>query len=116
MAVRETDALLREKLDNLHFRLAALERESQEMRLLLKQVLVTLQTASARIEMFDATYKLSLYHAVVQRILTITGADLRAVLVFLTWLVIILYALLTGFNLFTATILDNLPSLWGGTP
>lgn len=101
----------REKLDNLHLRLRDLERLVAETAKELRALNTELRAVRVEIADFKQVYSLTLYHAIIRRVLSLTGADLRSVLMYISLLTLVLYALVAGLNLFTSGVL---PTLLGG--
>lgn len=94
--------LEREKIDNLHLRMKSMEESSGNLRLDLRDNTKVISGLSEDIREFKAVYSLTLYHAVAKRISNLTGADLKIVVWLLALVSLILYALLAGYNLFSA--------------
>ena len=105
--------LEREKIDNLHHRLKGLEDGTSGIRLDLRESTIAVKGLAEDIREFKATYNLTLYHAVAKRVSNLTGADLQVVAKLLGLGALILYALLAGYNLFTALPVSAL--MGGGT-
>lgn len=101
----------REKLDNLHLRLRDLERLVFDATKALAALHSEVRAVRLEIADFKQTYLMTLYHAVVRRVLSLTGSDLRNILLYISLLTLVLYALVAGLNLFTSGIL---PALLGG--
>lgn len=94
--------LEREKIDNIHHRLKAVEESGGNLRLDLRDNTKVLSGLSEDIREFKTIYSLTLYHAVARRVSNLTGSDLKIVVWFLALVSLILYALLAGYNLFSA--------------
>lgn len=101
----------REKLDNLHLRLRDLERATADLLRSMEQLRSEIRGLREDTTEFKAVYSLTLYHAIGRRVLGLTGADLKAVLMYVSLLTLVLYALISGLNLFTSGVL---PALLGG--
>jgi hypothetical protein len=94
--------LEREKIDNLHHRMKGLEDGTASLRLDLRENTIAVKGLSDDVREFKTTYTLTIYHAVAKRTANLTGADLQVVAKLLGLGALILYALLAGYNLFSA--------------